>query len=150
MIHFVVGAEGSFSIRFYLDEEGIALRNRMRVVLYDELAQMDRLALGTWVFTEIDRLCDAERDLATFACQRLATANGAARVMNHPSRALRRLDLLRAASAAGMNRFRAWRAADIVFAGGRRTVKSGGDVTSAAMLRYPVFVRFEDQHTRNM
>ena len=56
MIHFVVGEPGSFSIRVYLDEEGRGLRDRMRVVSYDELTRVDRLSLGTWVFTELDQL----------------------------------------------------------------------------------------------
>jgi hypothetical protein len=149
MIHFVVGGEGSFSIRYYLDEEGRALRDRMRVVLYDELAQLDRLRLGTWVFTEIDQLSDAERELATLACERLATVNGSARVLNHPGRVLLRHDLLRAASAAGMNRFRACRASDIGFGGDRRATKRD-NVTAAAALRYPVFVRFANRHTGNL
>jgi hypothetical protein len=148
MIHFVVGGEGSWSIRFYLDEEGVALRDCTRVVLYDELAQMDRLPLGTWVFTEIDRLSDQERDLANLACERLRSANGAARIMNHPSRAFQRYDLLRAANAAGINRFRALRAADIVFRRDGRTAASSS-VTST-VVRYPVFVRFENRHTGNL
>jgi hypothetical protein len=150
MIHFVVGAEGSWSIRFYLDEEGIALRDRMRVVLYDDLARLDRLTLGTWVFSEIDRLSAAERELTDLACERLAKANGGVRVMNQPSRGLLRYDLLRAASDAGMNRFRAWRATDIVFGGDGRASKSDGSTTPATALRYPVFVRFADRHTGNL
>ena len=147
MIHFVVGAEGSFSIRYYLDEEGRGLRDRMRVVLYDELARLDRLPLGTWIFTEIDRLSDAERDLTNFACERLGTANGGARVMNDPPRVLLRHDLLRAANAAGMNRFRAWRATDVAFGG---IARADARVTSAATIRYPVFVRFANRHTGNL
>jgi hypothetical protein len=148
MIHFVVGAEGSFSMRYYLDEEGIALRDCMRVVLYDELARFDRLPLGTWVFTEIDRLTNAERDLANLACERLAGANGLARVMNQPGRVLLRHELLHAARAAGMNRFCAWRATDVVFGDGR-TAKDHR-TTGAAALRYPVFVRFANRHTGNL
>jgi hypothetical protein len=149
MIHFVVGAEGSFSIRYYLDEEGSALRDTMRVVLYNELARLDRLPLGTWVFTEIDRLSEAERDMVTVACERLSAANGVARVMNQPRRMLLRHDLLRAAHDAGMNRFRSWRANEVVF--GRRERTAGADANvGAAALRYPVFVRFANRHTGNL
>ncbi len=149
MIHFVVGAEGSFSIRYYLDEEGIALRDTMRVVLYDDLARLDRLPLGTWVFTEIDRLSEAERDMVTVACERLAAAKTAARVMNQPRRMLLRHDLLRAAHDAGMNRFRSWRATEVVFGRGDRPAGKDGSV-AAAWLRYPVFVRFANRHTGNL
>src|SRR5215472_2100843 len=133
MIHFVVGDEGSFSMRYYLNEEGAALRDRMRVVLYEELARLDRLPLGTWVFAELDRLSEAEQELVTIACERLAAANCNARVLNHPRQALLRHDLLRAAYDVGLNRFRAWPAAAIPTA-----------------LRYPVFVRFANQHTGNL
>ena len=150
MIHFVVGAEGSWSFRYYLDEEGAALRDRIRIVFYDDLAQLDRLRLGTWVFTEIDRLNDAERELTSLACDRLATVNGSARVMNQPRRVLLRHDLLRAASAAGMNRFRAWNAAEIGFGGASRTTRSDASVTAASAIRYPVFVRFANRHTGNL
>jgi len=149
MIHFVVGTEGSFSIRYYLDEEGIALRDNMRVVLYDELARLDRLPLGTWVFTEIDRLSEAERDLVNVACERLASAKGAARVMNQPRRMLLRHDLLRAAHDAGINRFRSWRATEILFGRDQRAIRTNGNA-AAAELRYPVFVRFANRHSGNL
>ena len=138
MIHFVVGEPGSFSIRLYLDEEGRGLRDRMRVVSYDELTRVDRLSLGTWVFTEIDRLSDAQRELANLASDRLSAAGADVRVMNQPRRALLRLDLLRAAHAAGLNRFRAWPATGVVL-GANASVPR--DAIAAASLRYPVFVR---------
>lgn len=134
MIHFVVGDEGSFSIRYYLDEEGIALRDRMRVVLYDDLARFDRLPLGTWVFTEIDRLSAAKRELVTIACARLTASNGHACVMNQPRHVLLRHALLRAAHDAGLNRFRAWPASGL----------------PSSEIRYPVFVRFANRHTGNL
>jgi hypothetical protein len=133
MIHFVVGDEGSFSMRYYLNEEGAALRDRVRVVHYEELARLDRLPLGTWVFAELDRLSEAEQELVTIACERLAAANGNARVLNHPRQALLRHDLLKAAYDVGLNRFRAWPASAV-----------------SSTLRYPVFVRFANQHTGNL
>ena len=150
MIHFVVGSEGSFSIRYYLEEEGIALRDTMRVVLYDELARLDRLPLGTWVFTEIDRLSEAERDLVNIACDRLASAKDAVRLMNQPRRVLLRHDLLRAAHDAGINRFASWRAADVVFGRDQRAGGTGGRAAHAAALPYPVFVRFANRHAGNL
>jgi hypothetical protein len=149
MIHFVVGAEGSFSIRYYLEEEGRALRDIMRVVLYDELARMDRLPLGTWLFTEIDRLSEPQRDMVAVACERLESAKGAARVMNHPRRMLLRHDLLCAAYDAGINRFRSWRASEVVFGRDQRAVGTD-DSAAAASLRYPVFVRFANRHSGNL
>ncbi len=150
MIHFVVSEAGSFSIRFYLDEEGCALRERMRIVSLDELARLDRLPLGTWVFTELDRFTDAQRGLVNVACERLLEAGGDVRVMNQPRQALMRRDLLRAAHDAGMNRFRAWPAAGVLFRANGATDPAGTDTIGVAELRYPVFVRDADRHTGNL
>ncbi len=150
MIHFVVGEPGSFSIRFYLDEEGRGLRDRMRVVSYDELSRLDRLPLGTWVFTELDRFSDARGELANLACDRLSAAGGDVRVMNRPQCVLLRLDLLRAAHAAGLNRFRAWPATGVVLRPNARVAPGDADAIAAASLRYPVFVRQANRHTGNL
>ncbi|HEY2162693.1 MAG TPA: hypothetical protein VGH04_01825 [Gemmatimonadaceae bacterium] len=148
MIYFVVGDEGSFSIRYYLDEEGSALRDTMRVVLYDDLARLDRLPLGTWVFTETDRLSDAERTLTLLACDRLAAAR--AGVMNDPRRTLLRYDLLRAANAGGVNRFQAWPATGVIFRrNGRRATRTAETIVAEA-LRFPVFIRLANRHTGNL
>ena len=147
MIHFVVSEAGSFSIRFYLDEEGRALHGRMRVVSYDELSQLGRWPLGTWVFTEIDRLSHARRELVDLAGERLTAAGGEVRVMNLPRRILLRRDLLRAAYEAAMNRFRAWPAADVLF--GTKS-RMDAETIAAAELRYPVFVRDANRHTGNL
>ena len=70
MIHFVVTEKGSFSVRFYLAEDGSTLADRFRIVLYDELAQSRRLPLGAWVFTELDQLDAPGRELATRVAER--------------------------------------------------------------------------------
>jgi len=141
MIHFVVGARGSFSIRYYLAEEGAALADRIRVIQYDELPRLASLPLGTYVFTETDRLSAPERELVSFAWDRLHEADAGARLMNHPARVLSRYELLCAAHDAGLNRFRAVPASRVAFRERSRSRR-----TEAAALRYPVFVRFADRH----
>lgn len=134
MIHFVVTEKGSFSIRSYLTEDGSDLAGRMRVVLYTELARMRRLPLGTWVFTEPDQLDAPRRDLATLVAERLATHGAGIRILNDPRQVRLRADLLRAAHDAGVNEHRAWPATDVPF----------------ESLRYPVFVRFANEHVGNL
>jgi len=134
VIHFVVTEKGSFSIRGYLADEGSALAGRMRVVQYDELAHMRRLALGTWVFTELDQLDAPRRELATLVAQRLGDRGSGARILNDPRQVRLRTDLLRAAHDAGVNEHRAWPATDVVL----------------DSVRYPVFVRFANQHIGNL
>jgi hypothetical protein len=149
MIYFVVGAAGGFSIRYYLESEGRALRDRMQVILYDDLAQRRELPLGTWVFTEIDRLGPPERALVDIACEQLAAANAGVRLLNQPRHVLLRADLLRAAADAGINRFRAWPAASVRLAASERADR-GADGIAAAQLRYPVFVRFANRHVGSL
>ncbi len=134
MIHFVVTEKGSFSIRFYLTEDGIALAGRMRVVPYKELAHMRRLPLGTWVFTEPDRLDAPGRELAALIAKRLTAHGDGVRILNDPRQVRLRADLLGAAHAIGVNEHRAWPATDVPL----------------ESLRYPVFVRFANEHIGNL
>ena len=145
MIYFVVGATGSFSMRYYLEEEGRALRDRMRVILYEDLVRFAELPVGTWVFTEIDRLGPPERALVDIACERLGAATAGVRVLNQPRHIRLRADLLRAASDTGINRFRAWPATSVRLAADERA-NQGDDGIAADALRYPVFVRFANRH----
>lgn len=150
MIHFVVTEKGSFSIRFYLAEDGSTLADRMRIVPYEELARSRRLPLGTWVFTELDQLDAPGRELATRAAERLCAVDAGVRLINDPRQVLLRTGLLRAAHRAGVNEHRVWPANDVQF--GSHAVTRPADVPtiSAESLRYPVFVRFADQHVGNL
>src|SRR5262249_46955174 len=143
--HYVVTENGSRSIRGYLTGQGVALADRMRVVLYDELARMDRLPLGTWVFAEKDRLDDAHLDLAMLVAERLRAAGDAARVLNDPRQVRLRVELLSAAHREGINDHRIFPAAQIRFDtrnGSRNGSRNGqSHAIPADSLRYPVFVR---------
>ncbi|HET7374663.1 MAG TPA: hypothetical protein VFJ20_14845 [Gemmatimonadaceae bacterium] len=154
MIHFVVTEKGSFSIRSYLTGEGSTLADRMQIVLYDELARSRRLPLGTWVFTELDQLDAPGRELATLVAERLGVEHIGVRVMNDSRQVRLRTDLLRAAHSAGVNEHRAWPAIHVLFAShaGTRPPPAPADspTISAVSLRYPVFVRFANQHVGNL
>ncbi|HEY5088138.1 MAG TPA: hypothetical protein VII66_12340 [Gemmatimonadaceae bacterium] len=149
MIYFVVGAAGSFSIRYYLEEEGRALRDRVRVILYEELARLRELPLGTWVFAEIDQLGPPERELVDIVCEHLGAATAGVRVLNQPRQVRLRTELLHAASDAGINRFRAWPAPSVRLATAERASRDADGVAAAA-LRYPVFVRYANRHVGSL
>ena len=150
MIYFVVTEAGSFSIRGYLADQARSLADRMRVVLYGELAQMRQLPLGTWVFTEHDQLDEPHRDLATLVRDRLGAEGTSVRLMNDPRRVQMRLDLLRAAHRAGTNDHRAWRATEVHLDARARPNACDEHSISAESLRYPVFVRYADKHAGNL
>jgi hypothetical protein len=149
MIHFVVTETGSASMRAYLAGEGSALADRMRLVLYSELARMRTLPLGTWVFAEKDQLDAAHSDLAALVAERLG-ADGGGRVLNDPRHVRLRVDLLRAAHDAGINQYRVWPATDIRFDRHAGADASDSRTVRADSLRYPVFVRYANQHTGNL
>lgn len=162
MIHFVVGRTGSFSIRYYLEEEGRDLADRMRVVTYDELFDMRSLPLGTYVFTGTDELAQPERAFVSALWDRLRVASPSIRLINHPNRTLSRYQLLRSMYDRGLNEHRAFRASRIAFGSSSTTsrddersrplhnesVSSPSDdpIVAADMIRYPVFVRFANRH----
>jgi len=135
VIHFVVTDKGSWSIRAYLadDGDGSALADRMRVVLYRSVAHMQRLPLGTWVFTELDQLDAPRRELATLVAERLEAQGSRVRILNDPRQVLLRADLLRTAHEAGVNEHRVFPATE-----------------TPSEVRYPVFVRFANQHIGNL
>lgn len=138
MIAFVVPEEGRFGIDAFLAGEGAPLVDTFRIVTYEALAHMRALPLGTWIFTALDRLGPAERELAKFAARRIDMGGGAARVLNRPDRVLLRTELLRAAHAGRLNRFNAFPADALRSSEARATV------------RYPVFVREANAHNGSL
>jgi hypothetical protein len=110
---------------------------------------MERLPVGTWVFTEPDQLDAPRRQLAAHVHARLNSAPEA-RVMNEPGRVLLRRDLLRAAYDTGINNFGAWLATDVRLSGHGPHASENARTVSADALRYPVFVRYANEHMGNL
>lgn len=150
MIHFVVTEKGSFSIRRYLAEDGAGVADRMRLVRYEDLPRIERLPLGTWVFTELDQLDMHQRELAALVAKRLRDQPAGVRILNDPEKVRLRLDLLRAAYRAGVNTHRAWPAADVLLDAHAVPPTADSETIAATSLRYPVFVRYANQHIGNL
>jgi hypothetical protein len=131
MIHFVVPREGAFGIENYLTRRGQRVAARINVLLYEDLRSMERLEIGTYLFSALDQLTDSERQLVAGLWDALA-AHGC-RLLNDPRRALCRAELLERMFDSGVNRFRACRATD-----------------SLEALRFPVFVRESNQHSGSL
>ncbi|MBC8008697.1 MAG: hypothetical protein H7067_01210, partial [Burkholderiales bacterium] len=100
------------------------------LVTYEELALL-RPGPGLYVFSDIELLDDGQRAQAAALHARLKAEPGRYRVWNDPTRSARRFDVLERMAKDGRNRFRAFRA--------------GGALPDD--LRYPVFVRDENEHT---
>jgi hypothetical protein len=115
------------SINRYLDSWGRPLRVRITPYPYEDLRRSRRVPPGSWIFSDVERL---ELDTAEWAAalhDALATAG--MRVLNHPTRSMRRYELLRTLRERGINDYDVYRVAEA-----RRPA------------RFPVFLRGENDH----
>src|SRR3954465_5925432 len=123
MLHFLLTRPHAYTVRHYLETWGRDLRRRVVTVCYEDLAFGPGLDPGTYVFTALERLSPAQLELAQTTWRQLAARPDAYRLLNDPTKVLRRFELLRALNAAGINQFTAHTLAD------------------AGAVRYPAFVR---------
>lgn len=130
MIFYLVTAEHKYTIRTYLDTWGKALADRIRVMTYQELPQLQRLPLGTYIFSDLERLSPPERELGSQVWAQLSRVRASLRLLNHPRQRLPRYELLRQLYETGRNRY--W---------------VGLATESERPPRFPVFVRDRSQHT---
>jgi hypothetical protein len=114
----------------YAERWGPTPGSRMQLLRYDDLLRASSLTAGSYIFSDLDVLSDAGLSVAKAAWERLSACGLPLRLLNDPSRALGRFDLLSTLHAKGINRFRVLRADRLE-----------GDP------RFPVFVRYEKQHT---
>lgn len=124
MITFLVAAGHRKTHRSLLEESG---GPQAAVRCYHELFARRRTRLGTYVFTDFDRLDFWELELAADAF-RLITSAGA-RALNDPARVRQRFALLRRLFCEGINRFGVYRI-------------EAGELPK----QYPVFLRHESGH----
>ena len=123
MIHFVVPAAQERGIREYLELWGLDLAARFQVVPVESLPTRTCVAPGTYVLSALDQLSPAMSAFVGALHDELAGRTDV-RFLNHPTRTLRRPQLLHELYRTGRNDFRA--------------VPITADIAS---LRYPVFVR---------
>lgn len=102
----------------------------MRVRFYEDIPVHGSIPAGTWIFGDLERLGAGGRELAARLHDTLRASGASVRLLNDPSSALDRFPLLARLHAEGVNRFRAFRAAERL----------------PLDLRFPVFLRMERQH----
>ena len=89
--------------------------------------------MGAYIFTDLDRLCPSERELAAAIWRQLSRQKPGVRLLNDPARALGRYELMCELAGMGENQYRARRLTD-----------------SLEDLRYPVFIRCEREHSGSL
>jgi hypothetical protein len=132
MIYFAIPDESLPMLRRFQEcEWGAPLAGTLQLVTYESIFENARAERGVWILAAVDRLTPAGLELAQLLYDTLV-ANGL-KVLNSPKRVLRRYDLLDKLYTSGRNRFRAVRAVE--YRGG---------------LRFPVFVREENDHNGDL
>jgi hypothetical protein len=115
-------------IERFLTSSGAHLADRIRPLRYAELLRARALPGGTWIFADVERL-DPDTAARAARVRDALAARDDVRVLNHPTRSLRRFELLAALAARGQNRF---------------AVHPAFAVPETA--RYPLFLRIENAH----
>jgi hypothetical protein len=115
------------TVRQLLRSYGAALAGRVVLRSYERTLGARRLPRATYVFADLERLAPADAERAAALWERLRGLG--CRLLNHPTRSLRRYELLRTLHERGINRFDVYRVAE-----GRQPA------------RYPVFLRGENDH----
>ena len=127
MIHYVVTREYFNTVVEYFATYGHMFSAQPRVIFYDQLARAQRLPGGTYIFSDIERLTPPVAERAAQVWQSLSAAGERVRLLNHPTRSMRRYELLRTLYRDGVNAFNVHRLTD-----------------QPVPERFPVFVRREE------
>jgi len=127
MIFYIVQAQ--HARMEYVNSWGGHPGSRMQFLFYEDLVHVQSLRPGTYIFADLETLSPGQLQLACELCDQLIRARPLAHICNHPGRVLRRLELLQKLHDEGVNCFQGVRACNCL-----------------DILRFPVFVRREDDH----
>ncbi|HET6462885.1 MAG TPA: hypothetical protein VFH33_03710, partial [Candidatus Krumholzibacteria bacterium] len=131
MIYYLVTPKFEHTIKNYLAFWAKELEPRFQIRFYNDVLRARELPLGTYIFSDLERLTPAETEIATQVWEQLNAAG--ARLLNHPRRTLKRYDLLTMLHEKGRNQFRVIRATD-----------------KKTPLKFPVFLREEGEHSGSL
>jgi len=128
VIYYLVTADHAYTISAFARSWTRWPVGRVAVWPYERRPWLRPVEPGAYVFSDLERLTDAEREQAGRLHARVAARDGV-RALNDPARSLRRFALLERLHDEGINDFRAYRATE-----------------SWSGCRFPVFVRAEHAH----
>lgn len=129
MIFYVTTKKHRYTVDEFLATWGQAFSGRLEPIGYDTLFRRRSLLAGSYIFSDLERLSPEELERAAGAWSALHSSGRAGRLLNHPTRSMRRYELLRELQERGINDFGVYRATEA-----RRP------------RRYPVFLRRENDH----
>ncbi len=129
MIFYLAIGREAYTITDYLDDRGAKWKGEIAVIPYEALSRAESLPVGTYLFTDLDRISHAQRLLAQNLFEILSSARPDLLLLNQPSRFVGRFDLLRSLYDHGLNDFNVYRPHEV-----------------PDEVAYPVFLRFERDH----
>jgi hypothetical protein len=127
MIIFLTTSEHTYTLERVREDT----RSDVEIVPYEQVLSARQLPVGTYVFTDIDRLSLAMQLSAAKLFRRINGADNLCKAINDPARVRSRYGLLRALYLHGQNAFNVYR------------IDEGINPQ-----RFPVFIRFESAHDR--
>jgi hypothetical protein len=129
-VTFFVTRGHEYTVNVYLMHHGGCVANQVNVIAYEGIDDVRRIGRSQiYVFTDLERLDRDSLARATQLWDALGALDPIGIRLNHPTRALRRYELLRLLDARGLNSFRVYRLNEY------RTPRT-----------FPVFIRREDDH----
>ena len=129
MIYLLVTDRGSRTIQDYLRDWADNLAAKITVLLYENYFGWPPEAPGTYIFSDLERLTDAQVLVFGNCADRLEKSFPEALIVNHPKHALRRFDLLQTLHDTGINSFKAYPLLQVPHT-----------------VRFPIFLRFARDH----
>jgi hypothetical protein len=129
MIYYLVTSANFYTTTAYLKTWGKDLATHLELLFYEQLPTTKQLPAGTYIFSDIERLSSSDAELVAQIWDSLSHAGNGLRLLNHPTRSMRRYELLRTLYERGLNRFNIYHLTEL------RTP-----------LSFPVFIRGENDH----
>lgn len=131
MLYFLVNERHDYTIRWFLEDWGRGIADRVRVIHYRRFLKSKRMRAGSYVFSDIERITPWGLERLEARWHALVGSGRCPILLNDPTRVCKRLPLLNRLHDAGINRFNAY------------PVPAEGRVTPE---RFPVFVREANSH----
>ncbi|GAB5537076.1 MAG: hypothetical protein Rubg2KO_33250 [Rubricoccaceae bacterium] len=134
MLYIITPKSGTWSVHNIREKMGSEWTDQIEHLTYDCLADRTNLRTGAYIFAGLGVVSPVQRALAVEAWTSLEHASSSVRLLNHPGRAMGRVDLLKTLHDEGRNDFRVFTPAE----------------AAHHSPRYPVFVREAEYHTGNL
>ncbi len=131
MIFLLTTAAHQYTATRHFESFGLALKKIVQPLSYEELFQTKRLRPGVYIFADLERLWPDDAERAAKFWQVMNERPGFS-TLNHPTRSLRRYELLRTMYLRGTNRFNVYRLTE-----------------HRQPARFPVYLRGENDHDGN-